>query len=214
MRRHLAAFGTAFALVGLAGAGCNGILGFDERTFDACTQYCDTILNTCVQANAQYQDAAGCQATCAILPQGSSDEPVGNTVACRFETLQQASETGAVDALCPAAGPAGFNDASQQVCGDRCTIYCELMKQICAGRSSIAELDLETCLTECSNVPDNPAYDPSNGDIKDHDDSIQCRFWHLSVATTAPDPHCAHADGTTKCDGVFSNPTSSSSSGM
>jgi len=210
MPRHFA----ALVLVGCALGGCNGILGFDERTFDACTQYCDSIANTCVQANAQYQDAESCKATCALLPPGDSAEPVGNTVACRFETLEQAKDTGAVDSLCPAAGPAGFDDASQQVCGDRCNTYCDLMKTICSGKADIAALDLETCLTECSKVTDNPAFDPTNGDIKDHDDSIQCRLWHLSVATTAPDPHCAHAEGKTKCDGIFPGGSSSSSSGM
>ena len=195
-------------------SGCNGVLGLEERTFDACTQYCDTIRNDCVQANAQYQDDASCRATCELLEPGESDNPVGNTVACRFEQLNKASSGQSVDALCPAAGPSGFDRSSVQVCGDRCETYCTLMKTVCAGRSPVADLDTEACLSLCNDVPDNPAYDPSNSDVKDHDDSIQCRLWHLSVASTIPDPHCSHADGTTKCDGnLMGSGTSSSSTG-
>lgn len=201
MRRHLAAAGFASSFAAIA---CNGVLGLDERTFDPCTQYCDEIQNACVQANAQYQDDASCRETCALLPPGESDDPVGNTIACRYEELKKAIASQTTEAMCPAAGPGGFNRSSQQVCGDRCTTYCELMKSVCAGKSPVADLDLETCLSLCNSVPDNPAYDPTNSDVKDHDDSIQCRMWHLSVATTAADPHCAHADGTSKCDGMLS----------
>jgi hypothetical protein len=188
--------------------GCNDVLGFEERTFDPCVEYCDLMETTCTQTNAEYQDEAACLATCALLEPGNVANPVGNTVACRVDAVKRAKETQAFEELCPAAGPGGFNGSGEQVCGDRCSTYCELMAEVCGGLSDVAALDLESCLTLCSNVPDNPAYDPTNGDVKDHDNSIQCRFWHLGVGTTAPNPHCAHADGTTKCDGVF--PTSSS----
>jgi hypothetical protein len=203
----LAAAVSLFAVVA-----CNDVLGFDERTFDPCVQYCDAIQTTCVQKNAQYQDETSCLATCALIEPGDPESPTGNTIACRNEAVKRAQTTQALDQHCSAAGPSGFDGSSQQVCGDRCTSYCELMAQICAGKSDVAALDLENCLTLCSGVPDNPGYDPSNGEIKDHDDSIQCRLWHLAVASTIPDPHCAHADGGSKCDGVFST-TSSSSTG-
>lgn len=191
---------------------CNGVLGLEERTFDLCTQYCDAIQNSCVQANAQYQDDATCRATCALFEAGDADDPTGNTIACRFDQLKKAEEAGTLDEVCPAAGPGGFNRSSLQVCGNRCETYCTLMKSTCVGKSPVADLDDESCRSLCGDVRDNPAYDPTNSDVKDHDDSIQCRLWHLSVASTAPDPHCSHADGATKCDGNLSSSSATTSS--
>jgi hypothetical protein len=193
-------------------AGCNDVLGFDERSFDPCVQYCDTMLTTCTQEHAQYQDEESCLATCALFEAGDPEKPTGNTIACRTAAVKRAQTSQAFSLECPAAGPGGFNGNSEQVCGDRCGTYCDLMSNICAGKSDVASLDLETCLTLCSGFADNPAYDPSVGEIKDHDNSVQCRLWHLSVASTLPDPHCAHADGSTKCDGVFSSTTAASTS--
>jgi hypothetical protein len=139
----LAAAVSLFAVVA-----CNDVLGFDERTFDPCVQYCDAIQTTCVQKNAQYQDETSCLATCALIEPGDPDNPTGNTIACRNEAVKRAQTTQALDQHCSAAGPSGFDGSSQQVCGDRCTSYCELMAQICAGKSDVAALDLENCLTQ------------------------------------------------------------------
>ncbi len=200
-----AAWAIAVVLLGVPVAllACNGVLGFEERTLDPCVQYCDTIQTSCVQARQQYQDEESCLATCRLLPPGTEERKQGNTVLCRLDVASQVEGGDDPALLCPAAGPSGFDALGTQVCGDRCTTYCDLIVEVCSGRSAVADLDLESCLSLCSMVPDNPAFDPSVGDIKDHDDSIQCRMWHLAVATTAADPHCAHADGTSKCDGVF-----------
>lgn len=181
-------------------AACNAVLGIEERTFDACQTYCDTIQAACTGDLQQYQNAETCLGACALFEAGDFDDPRGNTLACRINQALAARNTGEPDLHCPLAGLVGMGPAGEAECvQDQCQVYCEFMTTVCAGSSPLGEF--EECRTDCASVPNNPKFGPVDVKVKDYDDSIQCRSWHLAVATTNL-VHCSHADGSAKCNGM------------
>ena len=48
--------------------------------------------------------------------------------------------------------------------------------------------DEATCKTECAAFKDTVAYNATGSS----GDSLACRLYHLTVASTTPDPHCMH----------------------
>jgi len=205
----IAAAGLAY--VATASIGCNGILGIDERTLApaddplSCESYCVAVQAGCTGEFAQYQTREVCLSTCALLPLGTAADTSGNTVGCRLHNVQLATDTGERGDHCPIAGPAG--GAS---CGDRCQNFCSVFVPSCIGLSAVA--DTESCLAFCASSIDHPEWNPLVPEELDHDDSIQCRIWHLANAAQSPDIHCGHADGTTKCELAGATSSSSSSS--
>lgn len=191
----------AVVLAAFAVPACNAVLGIEDRTFDPCQTYCDTLETACTGDFQQYQNEETCLEACKLIDVGDFEAPAGDTLACRYKNAVDAKTTGEPDVHCVLAGFAGVADGQPGCVANRCATYCELMTTVCAGSSAIGN-DFEQCLTDCGKTPDNPAWGPVDVDVKDHDNSIQCRLWHLSVATTAIS-HCAHAEGVTKCDGVI-----------
>lgn len=180
---------------------CNAVLAIEERTFEPCQTYCDTLDTACTGNLQQYQNKDTCLKACALIEPGDFDAPTGDTLACRVKNAELAVN-GDKQKLCTLAGFAGVAAGGVTDCvTDRCKTYCGFMTEVCAGVSTIGN-DFEECLSSCGRTPDNPAWGPEDVNVKDHDNSIQCRIWHLSVATTA-DSHCAHAEGVVKCDGVI-----------
>lgn len=185
---------------------CNAVLGIEERTLDPCAQYCETIAANCVDDHRQYQSDDVCLAACARLEAGDAEKTTGNTVSCRLAEAE-AAKSDPVE-HCATAGFAGRSPSGDQPCGPLCPNYCELIKSICPGTAP-AKLPAEECESLCLAVPKNPNYTPEDLNIKDHDNSIECRVWHLGVATKdfadglESSAHCAHAEGLVKCDGVI-----------
>jgi hypothetical protein len=193
------------AVLALAAVGalpsCNAVLGIEERELVvdetqelSCELYCETTAANCAGDFQQYESPATCMAMCEQLELGTLEDKSGDTVGCRLHNAELAASTGELADHCPLAGP-----ASGGACGDRCESFCAVFTASCAGLSAVAT-DLETCRAFCSSSRDNPSWTPLDDQLRDHDDSIQCRLWHLANATLAPDVHCAHADGTVKCE--------------
>lgn len=176
---------------------CNGVLGIEERELvDAeaelsCELYCDTTAANCTGDFQQYESREACIAMCDELDLGAEGDTSGNTVGCRLRNAELAKETGELGDHCPLAGPAG--------CGDRCANFCAVFVPACGALSPGVE-DEAKCLAFCQGSTDNQDWTPLDDDLRDHDASIQCRLWHLANATLAPDVHCGHANGTTKCE--------------
>jgi len=199
-RRHrlaLAAIGSALSL-----AACNSIFGFEERTFDPCVEYCDGIMSTCTDALKQYQSEDVCLTTCALLDPGESGATTGDTIACRQSHVETAATQAAADRAdeCSLAAFGGFHLDGTAGCADRCNLYCAEMREICPD-TELGAGDPEDCASACAAVPIDTAWTSADPDLKDHDNSIECRVWHLANATQDT-THCAHADGTTKCEGI------------
>ncbi len=196
--RLRAAAGAGLALGAWLFGGCNAVLGIEEREPAAaeeelsCDSYCSAVMANCTGAFAQYQSLEVCLATCDLLPLGTEEDTSGNTIGCRAKNAELAASTGELADHCPLAGP-----GSGGSCGDRCQNFCGVFTSVCTA-SAISQVD--ACLTFCNGSRDNPAWSPLDPALLDHDDSIQCRLWHLGNAAQAPDVHCGHADGTTKCE--------------
>lgn len=185
-------------LVVSALAACNGVLGIEERELVeaeaelSCELYCDTAAANCTADLQQYESREACLAMCQQLPTGTAGDTSTDSVACRLRNAELAAETGEVGDHCPLAGPRG--------CGDRCANFCAVFVASCGGGRSPSAADVDTCLAFCAGSPSNPEWTPQDDDLRDHDASIECRLWHLANAALAPDVHCGHADGTTKCE--------------
>src|SRR5688572_29391104 len=122
----------AFALCAIAaGAGCESIVGIEDRTYDLgkdgavgpsqqCVDYCDAVMENCKGEFAVYSGMDTCLGVCSQLPPGDSIEPgSGNTVACRAAQAVLAGSTDEPEDHCPRAGPGGAGQ-----CGSDCESYC------------------------------------------------------------------------------------------
>ena len=72
---------------------------------------------------------------------------------------------------------------------ENCNAYCDESLETCRdGNAQYGSFD--ECLSECSNF----ALTGTEGDRKG--DTLQCRLYHLSVASTDPELHCPHSGPT------------------
>ncbi len=93
----------------------------------SCDSYCQAVMKACHDADTQYTNPGECSAFCERLDLGDAGDTKSATVACR----QYYATTGAaIDPAkyCVAAGPYGA-----QLCGDRCTAFCEVTLAACAS---------------------------------------------------------------------------------
>jgi len=154
---------------------CGGDTG--DPKVGECEDYCDLITAHCSGPEAQYSDRNSCLATCEAMPLGDATTHAGHTIACR--TFQAAAAERDPATTCVAAGPAGAG-----VCGSICESFCTTAEEICPGvYASVA-----ACLTACAGFAPDPPFDASDLD----GDSIECRLYHLTAASIAPDVHCPH----------------------
>jgi hypothetical protein len=196
----------------LAGTSCAQVLDIEEaeldQTFGAggsgaggataqspCERYCDTVMTNCVEtkdaegvvtsSNKQYDSMASCLAVCARFPSGIEGDRNDFTLACR-QTYAELAATSETELHCAIAGPTGNG-----TCGDSCLSFCTIMIPACPG----AYLNPVECAADCRSLRDLEGYNTtmSSGD------TVQCRIYHASVATVAPDVHCRHAKGAAPC---------------
>lgn len=146
-----------------------------------CEAYCDAVTANCTGPNAQYGDRATCVASCAGLPEGKASDMSGNTVGCRTYHAGAAKMDAATH--CEHAGPGGAG-----VCGADCDGFCAIAIEACASKYATPA----ACQTECKTFKDTVAY---NATVTSGD-SLACRLYHLTVATTVPDVHCDHIGAT------------------
>jgi hypothetical protein len=155
---------------------------------DPCVEYCTAIQTQCTERNAQYTSLNVCSATCATKPSGSSGD-VTDSLACRVAALSKiTTETGPVEKAlgCLRAGP------FSPTCGEGiCDNFCALNMKICGTQQPPPYASR----TECDRVCVNKFKDIQKtiGFIKEtKGDSLECRAYHLEVATGDPKLHCPH----------------------
>ncbi len=212
-----------FAFLGLAvaAAACSQILGIEDAERDPllppvtggaggtggsggtggggtgglCADYCNTVQTNCMGAVAVYppatEDFDFCAAVCALLPQ-TGPEDGDNNIPCRIKNAQLA--TVEQDVQCPAAGPGGDG-----VCGTNCEAFCLLLEAECQANFNGLYTGQADCRAKCTaEIPD-----PGGYSINVYEGpTIQCRLYHLTVATEQPNVHCHHAAGDAPCAGM------------
>ena len=144
-----------------------------------CAAYCDAIQTNCTGDVAQYASADTCLAACAAFPAGTAADTSGNTLGCR--TYHAGAASAGPDVHCVHAGPGGAG-----ACGDNCEGFCAIALDACPD----VYADADACAADCANFTDDEPYDTSDTG----GDTLACRLYHLSAATTTPDPHCGHID--------------------
>lgn len=193
----------AAALAVFAAAGCNAIFGFEERTLippDTCEQYCTDIMAFCIEDALQYQDAQICKEACYELGSGQPGDRAGNSVECRRSYLADAEQLSGDERTeaCRKAGFASLDGDSVSVCGDACELYCTLMPEICPDEG--IPTDPEACGNLCTGFDRVDDFVATNLAMKNENDTLQCRLWHLANSAAIPNDHCGHAAGEGLCN--------------
>ena len=200
----------ALLTVAVAVAACSQILGIEDAERDPllppltggaagagggavtlCDEYCDTVQANCTDALAVYPDGDLCRNICSLLPQTGPDDG-DNNIPCRLKNAQLAA-TAEKELQCPIGGPGGDG-----ICGTNCEAFCLLLESICEPNFNGIYTGQADCRTKCAaEIPDPGGYDVSI----DFGPNIQCRLYHLTVATSQPSLHCPHAAGAEPCIG-------------
>jgi hypothetical protein len=159
--------------------------GVPQGTADApgplsCPAYCARMASACVGANAQYASDADCLASCAVWDFGSQGEMTNNTLGCR--TYHAGAAISDADLHCRHAGPGGDG-----ACGTNCVGFCNLVSEVCVGANQVYD-NLTECTQMCSGFATLPPYEAS----QQSGDTLACRLYHATAASTDPDLHCAH----------------------
>ena len=173
------------------GGGDDAAMGSDGSVIDGpmaaltCAYYCSTIQGACSGAVAQYSTMQNCMDTCAKFTPGALGEMSGDTLGCRIYHAEAAQSMPMIH--CPHAGPTGGG-----VCGTStpnfCAVFCPLETAICPG--TYANNGPTSCMGNqgCPSIASNPPY--SANDTAKND--IECRFYHLTAASSDPTLHCPH----------------------
>lgn len=150
----------------------------------SCSKYCDLVMGSCADAEAQYASRGECLEVCARLPAGDAGDIESNTVACRQYYAGSPARTNA-GGYCLAAGPFGGG-----VCGDRCTAFCGLTLGACAPEAGTAPYgSYPDCQTACAGYSfkdggvdggGEPPTGPSTGD------TLNCRLFEARSAIHDP----------------------------
>lgn len=193
---------SVITIVVLAAAGCGD--DGDSKTVDAstaidapagapaCADYCAKIATNCTGANQQYSNAATCMASCALFPVGVTADTTGNTLGCRVYHAANAAAGPTVH--CRHAGPGGDG-----VCGANCDGFCTIVQGACSTQTTPPYADKPACMTACGGFATTPVYDQS----VQTGNSLACRMYHATVATTTPMPHCSHVKAVGGTGGNF-----------
>lgn len=178
--RFARAFGVATLLLlgALIAAGCQSIVGIENRTYQPgsqlCQEYCNTVQKNCTGNNAVYTSKASCMAVCANLTPGDPNSAANDdTVACRLRYATNAASSPGEN--CADASPGGFKE-----CGSDCASYCALFSAICKKDFNI----VSDCEAKCS------AFGTTNGYSAVTDatgDTVECRLAHLALAAPTHD---------------------------
>ncbi|HEY4107185.1 MAG TPA: hypothetical protein VGM44_24970 [Polyangiaceae bacterium] len=164
---------------------CQALAGIDDRSYDLdlCKQYCDLAQSVCTGTSQIYSTPDTCNGVCHLLAPGDPNEPTGDTVACRINQLQLAeatNEPNSAATYCPHAGP-----ATNGACASNCDTYCSLFHAACPS-----QIVPDDCQQKCLGLEDTGSFDVN---ANYYNDTLQCRFVHISVATIMPSEHCPHA---------------------
>jgi hypothetical protein len=142
-----------------------------------CATYCSTITANCTAANNQYDNMADCLGSCSHYPMGTLADMAGNTLGCRLYHANAAAGDPATH--CIHAGPWGGDG----VCGTACEGFCSLAEGECP-----TQYPAGSCAAECAGYTMTPDYSPTTTS----GDTLACRMYHATAASTDPATHCVH----------------------
>jgi hypothetical protein len=155
-----------------------------------CAAYCDFYTSTC-SAQAGALDKATCNSLCKALTktdtanQGMAGATSGDSIACREYHSCAASMTAAnLPVHCPHASIWSGGDT----CGTNCDAYCQIETTVCTGANA-AFGGMNECLSKCGAWAATGKAGDTSGN------TIQCREYHLGVASTSDAnamTHCPH----------------------
>lgn len=156
------------------GDGGNG--GDDGDADVTCDSYCAAIMTNC-EGLAQYASEDDCKAFCEHLPEGTAGDTSGNSLACRAHHASLAEAE--PETHCVHAGPSGAG-----VCGAAIDAFCEVAPAVCPD----VYADKDACDTAAEAFDADAAYEgpASTGD------TLACRLFHLTAASTDAATHCQH----------------------
>lgn len=158
-----------------------------------CETYCDLVTANCTGGNAQYASKQECTDFCSNLPLtvktrtgAGPDEKEAPSVACRQYWADSWARTNP-NAYCLAAGPFGGN-----VCGDRCTAFCDVVLNACSpdAGSNAPYADRGECANACAAFLYRDAGTDGGGETPSgpqKGDSLNCRLWQLRTAVMHPE---------------------------
>lgn len=154
----------------------------------SCDKYCSLVTESCTGENAQYASKEACLAFCAHLPAEPQSTPAAvrgsASLACRQYWADTPAQTNPKTS-CLAAGPFGGN-----VCGDRCTAFCDVLLDACApGTPAEVYASQSDCASACTGFTYLDAGTDGGGEGTggpDAGDSLNCRLFHLRAATVDP----------------------------
>ena len=160
-------------------------LGEDSPSVESCTKYCTLVMGSCTGDDAQYASTEECLAFCGHLPPdpvaAASNSRGSPSLACRQYWADSPARTNPRSS-CLAAGPFGGN-----VCGDRCTAFCDVLLDACGAETTNAVYgDQPDCASACAGFTYVDAGTDGGGeapDGPDAGDSLNCRLYHLRAAT-------------------------------
>jgi hypothetical protein len=191
--------------------GCNGLLGIGPASLESddggtpvtatrgltCPYYCQTIVQNCTQANAEFLGSEDptqlCLSMCPAFDVGTSIAATNDdTLGCRIYYAEQSASD---PTNCRFAGVMGGG-----TCGtDACQLFCSLDVTYCnsASVSTPAYSSQSACLAACSGDGGYPYLTADASDLLDSTNTLNCRFWHLENANGSVANgqfHCPHTE--------------------
>jgi hypothetical protein len=128
-----------------------------------------------------------CMGVCGTFTPGTVGDASGATLGCHLYHGGDPSKS-APATHCAHAGPLGDG-----VCGDDCDNFCATALAVCSSQATPPYTDLADCKTKCAAYADTTKV-PFNASVTSGD-SLACRMYHLSVASSSADlaqTHCSH----------------------
>ena len=203
------------AVAGMA-VGCNGLLGIGAASMEAdeggspvptsltCQYYCQTIVQNCTEANAEFLGSEDptqlCMSMCPAFDVGTSIAATNDdTLGCRIYYAEQAGSDPQTN--CRFAGVMGGGR-----CGsDACELFCSLDVNYCnnapvntpAYPATASVSGQQVCLAACAGDGGYPYLTVDAGDLLDTTNTLNCRFWHLENANGSAilgKLHCPHTE--------------------
>ena len=147
-----------------------------------CASYCTGIMSRCTGAVQQYESMESCVNVCGHFAAGTLGEMTGNTLGCRVYHTE-AALTDDPMVHCEHAGPGGGTQCGATICEAFCTVAPTVCPTQWGGNGG------QSCANKCPGVSSVPPYS-----INSTGDTIECRLYHLTVATVDPGLHCPHTD--------------------
>lgn len=165
-----------------------------------CDNYCHLAMRNCTGNNAQYDSLNDCLAVCDVIPdEGIIGEKTGDSLQCRMSHLVAAGTEPPASAVASCADGGELSPACTQ---PQCSEWCSALEAGCTGKNAQFPSQGD-CLTFCEEAAH---FEP--GLVSDTGgNTLGCRIYHATVASTEPQAHCPHAGptGGNQCGGWCTN---------